>query len=95
VQLGESIQQWLYSQFSAAPVSAAVKRLILQIAALTIERVAVPEEFMEMPTDSSIPATLQLEDARTHCPALGLTRSQSADTATSGFSGIRRSPDIF
>ncbi|WP_397568824.1 hypothetical protein [Schlesneria sp. T3-172] len=78
MNLGDSIQEWLYSQFSGAPVSLAVKRLILQIAALTVERVAVPEEFMQMPTGSSLPATLQLEDARTHCPALGLTRNQSA-----------------
>ena len=74
--LGESIQDWIYSQFSNADFSSELKRLILRIAALTVERVAMPEELLPM-APGEFPYSVMLEDARNDAPALGLFRSKS------------------
>src|SRR5262249_52981397 len=78
MHLGETIQEWLYGQFTRAGLPADLKALILRIAALTVERVGTPEELMPTPPESSIPNSLRLEEARQKVPALGLFRNRSA-----------------
>ena len=74
--LGESIQDWIYGQFASAEFSPKLKKLILQIAALTVERVAMPEEMLP-PAEGEMPYSLLLENAKRAAPALGLYRSKS------------------
>jgi hypothetical protein len=78
LQLGESIQDWLYSQFTSADFPPDVKLLILRIAALTVERIGMPEDLMPVPPQNNMPYSIVLDNARQDAPALGLFRSQSA-----------------
>ncbi|QDT84770.1 hypothetical protein [Gimesia chilikensis] len=78
IELGETIQNWIYSQFINAGFSPELKCLIFEIAALTIERVGLPEELLPTLTESSLPSSILLERASEKVPALGVTRTRSA-----------------
>lgn len=91
LDLGESIQTWLYRQFKEGEVrgdrgiapgafnlSNALRALILEIAALSIERMPLPESLMSAPPPDQLPYSLQLEDVRTSLPALALVRETSS-----------------
>jgi hypothetical protein len=82
LRLGVSVRQWLYSQFNEAghrgtPLSPAMRRQILTIAAMSVEREVVPEELLSTATDED-PFAAQLEGLQQTCPALGLSRFPSS-----------------
>lgn len=78
VPLGETIQGWVYKQFIDANLTPDLAQLVLRIAALTIERVGMPEDLFPPPPQSSLPQSIRLEEIRAKAPALGLVRNRSA-----------------
>jgi tetratricopeptide (TPR) repeat protein len=76
--LGESIQDWLYSQFKSANFDQDLKRLILRIAAATVERIGYPEDMMPASPDRDLPYSILLDRTRYSAPALGLVRHSSS-----------------
>jgi hypothetical protein len=73
LDLGESIQSWLYRQFKDAELTDDVRRLLLEIAALSVERQPLPEGLFP-PSQGRIPHALVLEDVRRELPALALVQ---------------------
>jgi hypothetical protein len=74
--LTESIQQWMYRSFKASTHDVAIREALLEIAALSSERVPLPEGLLP-PSRSQWPLSHLLEDARPHLAALGLVRIRS------------------
>lgn len=77
IDLGESIPGWLLKQFKDAPITPDVRQIILEIAVLSIERRAVPEQLLPTPQDTKLPLSVVLEDLRTSIPGLALIREES------------------
>lgn len=75
---GESIQEWLYSQFKSANFDHDVKHLLLRIAAATVERIGFPEDMMPSSVERDLPYSVLLEQTRSTAPALGLVRLSSS-----------------
>lgn len=71
--LSESIQQWMYRAFKENATERVVQNAILEIAALSSERLPLPESLLPAAT-GKWPVSYLLEDARTSLAALGLTR---------------------
>lgn len=78
LDLSESIQSWLYKQFKQVNVSDEVRCLLLEIAALSIERQPLPEGIMPMIKQEQLPLSVVLENVRSDAPALALVRDSSA-----------------
>ena len=77
IDLGESIPGWLLKQFKDAPITRDVRRIVLEIAALSVERRAIPEHLLPIPEDDTLPLSVILENLRTSIPGLALIRYQS------------------
>ncbi len=77
LDLGQSIQQWIYQQFSALQITDEVRVLLLQVAALTVERRPMPEGLMPMAPDMERPFGVILDDIRSTAPAIGLVEDNS------------------
>jgi len=75
--LSDSIQSWVYRCFKAHADTPEVKRAILQIAALSSERLPMPESLIEQ-GGSAWPVPLLLDDRRSDLSPLGLTRLSHA-----------------
>jgi len=71
--LSESIQQWMYRSFKEKVHSRAVQYAILEIAALSSERLPMPEGLLPRSQDSW-PLSVLLDDLRSDLASLGLTR---------------------
>jgi hypothetical protein len=78
LDLSESIQSWLFKQFKQVNVSDAVRCLLLEIAALSIERQPLPEGIMPTIKQEQLPLSVVLEHVRSDAPALALVRDSSA-----------------
>ena len=74
--LSESIQQWMYRAFESNTSDNAIRAAILEIAALSSERLPLPESLLT-PSANEWPISQLLEDARSELAALGLTRISS------------------
>jgi hypothetical protein len=74
LDLSESIQSWLYRQFKGLDASDDLRCLLLEIAALSIERQPLPEGLMAAVQGEGFPLSLVLEKLRTDAPALALVR---------------------
>ncbi|HEY6152844.1 MAG TPA: hypothetical protein VIW07_03800 [Candidatus Udaeobacter sp.] len=74
LDLGESIQGWLYNSFREAKIDDDVRVLLLEIAALSIERQPMPEGVMPLSPKHRRPYSWLLEDVRSTVPALALLR---------------------
>ena len=74
LNIEDSIQNMLYEQFSKIEASDDFKRLLLEIAALTVERQPLPEGLMPRDHEIRSPYSVLLEEARIDAPALGLVR---------------------
>lgn len=70
--LSESIQQWMYRQFKENIQDDMVRKAILEIAALSAERVPLPEGLL--PASKTWPISHLLEDERPNLASLGLMR---------------------
>jgi hypothetical protein len=74
--LSESIQEWMYRSFKQNAVERPIKDAVLRIAALSSERLPLPESLL--PTSkTSWPISQLLADARQSLAALGLVRISS------------------
>ncbi|MES2660848.1 MAG: hypothetical protein V4689_19640 [Verrucomicrobiota bacterium] len=78
LDLNESIQSWLYKSFRDAEIADDLRVIVLEIAALSIERQPLPEGLMPLSPVHRRPYSWLLEDVRTHVPALALVREVSA-----------------
>ncbi len=82
LDLGESIRKWLFSHFKNAtyrnqPLGGAVRRAVLLIASLAVEREVLPEPLLPSSPPDEDPLTAQLEEIARLAPALSLTSRQS------------------
>ncbi|WP_456119708.1 hypothetical protein [Xaviernesmea oryzae] len=71
--LTESIQEWVYRAFKERVDTHDLKKAVLQIAALSSERLPMPETLLEQSADGW-PLTLLLDDHRSSLSPLGLVR---------------------
>lgn len=81
LDLGQSIQQWLWDQFTRASLDNTVVRTILQIAAMSIERQCLPEALLPSASPAGMPYSVLLDEARQSIPALTLWRAKTATDA--------------
>ena len=79
IDLGESVQGWLLNQFKQGPFGNDVRTILLEIAALTIERRSVPEHLLRLPESTLQPLSVVLENIRMEFPALALIRQMTSD----------------
>jgi hypothetical protein len=77
MELGESIQSWVLRQFKSLDASVETKQALLEIAALSVERRAVPERLLMQLRSPRLPWAQVLEDTRGQSPGLGLAQAQS------------------
>ena len=71
--LSESIQDWVYRAFKSNADTPEVRKAVLQIAALSSERLPMPESLLEQ-GKSAWPVALLLDDRRAALSPLGLLR---------------------
>lgn len=82
LNLGESIQRWLYRRFLETtyrntPLSNEARLAILTVAAMSVERVHLPEQLLGPARLDQDPLSVQLEEAAHFVPALGLIKRRS------------------
>ncbi|MGI4843371.1 MAG: hypothetical protein ACRYF7_08635 [Janthinobacterium lividum] len=82
IDLGESIQGWLWRKFKDAQLSPDLNRIVLQIAAYTIQRKALPEALIRRPSGETLPLSVILENIKYSVPALSLIGSRSDNGRT-------------
>ncbi|RCM97461.1 hypothetical protein PA57_00860 [Pseudomonas aeruginosa] len=75
--LNDSIQDWVYRAFQSGADTPEVKKALLQIAALSSERLPMPESLIEQGS-SAWPVPLLLDDRRSNLAPLGLVRITNA-----------------
>jgi hypothetical protein len=68
----ETVQSWIYRQFTQKVQDTDVRKAILDIAALSTERIPLPEGLL--PPTIDWPVSQKIEDIRKDVPALGLAR---------------------
>jgi hypothetical protein len=74
--LSESIQEWMYRSFKANTDDTTIQTAVLEIAALSSERLPLPEAFLPPPL-GPWPVSHLLEDIRARLGSLGLVRIRS------------------
>lgn len=74
--LSESIQEWMYRSFMETPAASGVREAILEIAAMSSERLPLPEGMLPS-SKAEWPISHLLDDHRSHFGPLGLTRIAS------------------
>jgi len=82
LNLGESIQRWLYTRFLEAryrdkPLASDARLAVLMIAAMSAERVHLPEQLLPALDTDQDPLSAQLEEMARFVPALGLVKRKS------------------
>lgn len=75
--LNESIQDWVYKAYKRSADTPEVSRAVLQIAALSSERLPMPESLIEQGA-SPWPVALLLDDRRGELAPLGIVRLSNA-----------------
>jgi len=76
LELGESINSWILKQFKALDTTTEVKIAILEIAAFSVERKALPERVLGELKSPSLPWSYVLDECRRQAPGLGLIASR-------------------
>lgn len=82
LNLGESIQRWLHARFLEAsyrgkPLSRDARVAVLMIAAMSAERVHLPEQLLPAVGAEQDPLSAQLEEAARFVPALALVKRKT------------------
>lgn len=72
IDINETVQSWIFRQFNEKIHDPEVRRAILDIAALSSERLPLPESLLPLTTDW--PVTQKIEDIRRLVPGLALAR---------------------
>ena len=75
--LSDSIQNWVYRAFRKSADTPEIRKAVLQIAALSSERLPMPESLIEQGA-SAWPVPLLLDDRRSDLSPLGLLRLSNA-----------------
>ena len=78
LNIGESVQDWLYRQFRDSEFEDEIRITILEIAAMSAERTPMPEGLFLTPAPGNLPWLTHLESIREKMPALALVRSPEA-----------------
>src|SRR5471032_154328 len=73
--MSETIQQWMYRVFKVNATDRTMREALLRIAALSSERLPLPEALL--PAGGQWPISHLLADARSSFAALGLVRTSS------------------
>lgn len=76
IELGESVQTWLLRHFKECEMAPDIRRMVLELAALTIERRSIPELLLPVPSANQ-PLSVILEELRRAFPALALVRQNT------------------
>lgn len=79
INIGDSVQEWLLKQFKQCPIENDVRKVVLEIAALTIERRSVPEQLLTLPQSTLRPLSVILEELRSDVPSFALIRQSLQD----------------
>lgn len=74
LDLRESVQEWLFTQFKNARISNQLRREVMAMAALSVERQPYPEDLLPTAPESEYPFSVQLENVREAVPGLALVR---------------------
>ncbi|EEF62494.1 hypothetical protein [Pedosphaera parvula] len=74
LDMEQSIQNWLYASFRDEEIDNDTRLILLEIAALSIERQPLPEGLMPPSPSQRYPYSVLLEDIRSSVPALALIR---------------------
>lgn len=77
LNLGESIQSWVLRQFKSLSAEAQVKKGLLEIAAFSVERRAIPERLLGDLQSPRLPWSIALGSGRREAPGLGLVQSDA------------------
>lgn len=93
LSLGESIRRWLYARFAAAEyrgssLAVETKRVLLTIAALSLERTHLPEQLLPLPAQNEDPLSAQLSSLLVEVPAIGLIRRRTDRTSVWGIAHL-------
>lgn len=78
IDLQQPIQSWLIQKFKNAPLSVELRRVLLEVAALSVERQPYPEALLPSAPADQYPYSVQLESLRREVPALALARYATA-----------------
>lgn len=78
LDLAQPIQAWIYKQFKDVVIPTGLRRMLLEIAALAVERQPYPEQLLPSAAGDEYPYSVQLEDLRSAVPALALARYTTA-----------------
>lgn len=78
LDLAQPIQSWLFQKFQDAAVPFGLRRVLLEIAALAVERQPYPEQLLPSALGDEYPYSVQLETLRSTLPALALARYATA-----------------
>lgn len=79
IDINQSVQQWLYNSYKEANIDKTIRALILEIAALSIERQPYPEDLIPLSREHSQPLSILLERVRIDVPGLALVRETVGD----------------
>ena len=74
LDLEENIQSWLYRQFTQIKDVPDLQRIVLRIAAISLNKYAFPEGLLPNAPSGSLPYSIGLEEAKRKVPGLCLTR---------------------
>lgn len=74
LDIGGSVKSLLFEQFKNLAIEPRLRLAILEVAALSVDRVAMPESMLPRPTALSRPMSTVLDDIRADAPSLGLIR---------------------
>lgn len=74
IDLREPIQNWLSQKFKDAPITDSLRRVLLEVAALSVERQPYPEALLPTAPKDQYPFSVQLEELRATLPAIALAR---------------------
>lgn len=78
LDLAQPIQSWLFEKFRDAEIPVGLRRVLLEIAALAVERQPYPEQLLPSALGDEYPYSVQLETLRSTVPALALARYVTA-----------------
>lgn len=79
IDMTQSLQKWIYESFQKADMSDELRLIVLEIAALSVERQPLPEGLIPLSKTSPRPHSILLDDLRIKVPALALVRETVGD----------------
>jgi hypothetical protein len=78
LDLSTSIQQWMYAQYKALHLTTQVRLVLMEVAALTIDRRPLPEMLFPAQERGELPASVELDKVKGRAPALGIVKESQS-----------------